>query len=552
MTRIEKLPVQTPKKDPNVEAANRYAEDLRKWKATGENPDEKPVNLGIGVATDKDGNPILFEAWEKALERVRLGDVRGAITEVLSVEGASEAKIEEQIQAVYNVMDTKREGSTERETMSKYLKKDAPQINPILTRLLEVIYGKETAENNELVIPFSDENSVLNPASGGTGSLSQALLAYSTAFSEENEDEYGRVVSSGVAVNVADTWGNHKNIAKLAGLGYAPVDMVSFTKEGVSFDWNTFDAKLEEITNKGLVPIIIEQNGPQNPTGVVMTEEQCDKKLEIIKKYEALVIFDNPYQGKGLQGEEVSISDEELEKELKGKEWRLFKKEDGSWDIEKYKRYKQAENHMDRDAYMIRKAKEMGIDHLTAWSGSKTLSLYDQRIGAVVASLSEEAMKKFAPILNGMYRGTESFASGRFLALGELMSNDELWALALSEYSEKILEQLADNRSLFANILEESTDKDIQALAQTVKSTGGMFATLPLSKEGFENLTENHIHTVEVEKVSAFNGVSGIRVNLLGVTEENKEKVFRLLADSLEEGKPANCSLYEGEKTEVA
>lgn len=130
------------------------------------------------------------------------------------------------------------------------------------------------------------------------------------------------------------TWGNHISIFEGAGMKVAKYPYYNPETIGVKFDeMLAFFNTLNENDTVLLHPCC------HNPTGVDLTNDEWDKVLEVVKAKKLIAFMDIAYQGFGVD--------------------------------------------MDKDAYAIRKAYDMGLSFFVSNSFSKNLSLYGERVGGL-------------------------------------------------------------------------------------------------------------------------------------------------------------------------
>ncbi|MCQ9327893.1 amino acid aminotransferase [Pelistega suis] len=144
-------------------------------------------------------------------------------------------------------------------------------------------------------------------------------------------------------VYVSDpTWDNHKSIFEGAGFEVGTYPYYDAEKIDVKFDeMLAFFKTLPANTVLILHPCC------HNPTGVDLNQEQWNQVLEVIKAQKLIPFMDMAYQGFG--------------------------------------------DNLDKDAYAIRKAVEMGLSLFVSNSFSKNLSLYGERVGGLSVVCPDEA-----------------------------------------------------------------------------------------------------------------------------------------------------------------
>lgn len=221
--------------------------------------------------------------------------------------------------------------------------------------------------------------------------------------------------------------------------------------------------------------ISIEQNSPHNCLGIVLDRKTWDTRLQIIKKYHGIILFDNPYCGLG--------------------------------------------KSLDDDLYPIRKAVEMGIFVMIAHSESKLKGAYDQRIGAsLIVGLNKDQTAKIQGALSKIERAVQSFTTKTHLTFAELYSNQELFTLWQKEFRHKILARIVHCRKLATKYISHPQTKKI------LKKGRGLFATFPMSHAAATKLwQEEGIMMVKPDQKSiTFDGKEVVRLNITGLQNDLK------------------------------
>lgn len=88
------------------------------------------------------------------------------------------------------------------------------------------------------------------------------------------------------------TWGNHKAIAKKAGLEIR--EYKYYKPETRGFD---FEGMVNDLNNAPNGAIILLHPCAHNPTGVDPTKEQWNEIFDVVKRKEHFAFFDSAYQG---------------------------------------------------------------------------------------------------------------------------------------------------------------------------------------------------------------------------------------------------------------
>lgn len=185
------------------------------------------------------------------------------------------------------------------------------------------------------------------------------------------------------------TWDNHKSIFEGAGFEVGTYPYYDSEKIDVKFDeMIAFFKTLPENTVLILHPCC------HNPTGVDLSHEQWDQVLEIIKTQKLIPFMDIAYQGFG--------------------------------------------DSLEKDAYAIRKAVEMGLSLFVSNSFSKNLSLYGERVGglSVVCPDEAECQLVFGQLKAGVRRVYSSPPAHGGYITAAVMNTPELFAKWDSEVAQ--------------------------------------------------------------------------------------------------------------------
>lgn len=140
------------------------------------------------------------------------------------------------------------------------------------------------------------------------------------------------------------TWGNHISIFEGAGIEVGEYPYYDKDTNGVKFD-----EMVAFFNSLNKHDVVLLHPCCHNPTGIDLTNAQWDTLLDVVKTKELIAFMDIAYQGFG--------------------------------------------EDMDKDAYAIRKAVDLGLSLLVSNSFSKNLSLYGERVGglSVVCPTEDEA-----------------------------------------------------------------------------------------------------------------------------------------------------------------
>lgn len=140
------------------------------------------------------------------------------------------------------------------------------------------------------------------------------------------------------------TWGNHISIFEGAGIEVGEYPYYDKDTNGVKFD-----EMVAFFNGLNKNDVVLLHPCCHNPTGIDLTNAQWDALLDVVKNKQLIAFMDIAYQGFG--------------------------------------------EDMDKDAYAIRKAVDLGLSLLVSNSFSKNLSLYGERVGglSVVCPSEDEA-----------------------------------------------------------------------------------------------------------------------------------------------------------------
>jgi len=173
------------------------------------------------------------------------------------------------------------------------------------------------------------------------------------------------------------TWGNH--IAIFEG---ADVEVGAYPYYDPASNSIRFDDMIDFFKNLNKNDVVLLHPCCHNPTGMDLTPEQWDIVLDVIKQHELIPFMDIAYQGFG--------------------------------------------EDMDRDAYAIRKAVDIGLPRFVSNSFSKNLSLYGERVGglSIVCSNVEQTERVFGQ-LNFLVRSIYSSPPSHGGHVVDIVMNDE-------------------------------------------------------------------------------------------------------------------------------
>lgn len=265
------------------------------------------------------------------------------------------------------------------------------------------------------------------------------------------------------------TWANHHHIFQSAGHEIRKFPWLDSSRTGLDFE--KMLATLEAIPAGD---VIVFHGCCHNPTGVDPTPDQWSQILAVIDKTQAFPIFDIAYQG--------------------------FAKS------------------IDDDAAAIRLFCDSGIDMMICNSFSKSMSLYNERVGGLtVCGRNRETTQNVLTNVKRCVRGNYSNPPKAGASLvAEVLGDDHLRSMWVTELAE-IHDRIVNMRCSFSERMAELVpDKDFSfASAQR-----GMFSFTGLSPEQVEMLRVEH---------SIYLVGSG-RINLAGLSSNNIDRVCQAIA----------------------
>ncbi len=301
---------------------------------------------------------------------------------------------------------------------------------------------------------------------GGSGALSSTF---------ENYLEYGQDI-----LIPSVHWEPYLIMAREQNVN--PVHYNLFDSNG-DFDLSDFEKKIEETAKKqGRVVVLI--NDPcQNPTGYTLSDTEWEEVINILNVHASngiptVLLYDMAYVDYHKGGLDESRMP--------------------------FEKFKNAHNDL-----VI----------LCAFSGSKTLSFYGIRIGALFAiSKNEEAITEFTRVIAFSSRGRWSSSSHVGIrTFVHLMNSPEKKQLFEEELSQAVA--LLEKRGTI--FVEEASECGLEILPYK----SGYFITLPdCSNEVFEKLMENNIYTIPMPGNLVRFAVSSMPTNLVyGLAKRVKE-----------------------------
>ncbi|XP_032290497.1 uncharacterized protein [Drosophila virilis] len=286
------------------------------------------------------------------------------------------------------------------------------------------------------------------------------------------------------------TWDNHFSIFKAAGfkhLKHCPY----WNAKKQKIDISKLLAALSEAPEGA---VVVFQAAAHNPTGMDPTKKQWKQIAEVIKQRKLFPFFDVAYQG--------------------------F-----------------ASGDPDRDAWAVRYFVKEGIETLIAQSFSKSMGLYNERIGNLVIVLKDPKHAKavasqITNLIRNSYSNPPAFGS-RIVA--KLLTNEEnkhIWLQHLSEMSDRV-------KTMRRELAERLTELETPGTWDHIVKQRGMFSMLALQPEQCEKLIrDKHIYLLR----------SG-RINICGLNTKNLEYVAESISEVI---KDASCAAAGGDNNNEA
>lgn len=268
------------------------------------------------------------------------------------------------------------------------------------------------------------------------------------------------------------SWINHQNIFKRSGLEIDSYPYFNYATHTLDFP-----SLCRSIQSMPAGSLILLQGCGHNPTGVDPTLDQWRELSKLIKAQKILPFFDLAYQGFG-----------------KG---------------------------LDEDAQGIRIFAEDGHEMAVAYSYSKNMGLYGERVGALaLVSHTPDASLRVASQLRQMIRGvysTPPLHGGR-LAAAVLKSSElrQEWLLELKEMRER----LNLRRKQLADSLRKGSDHEA---FKNLDQQKGMFSYCGISPEQVQHLIKKHAIYLPADG----------RINVAGLNLKNMDYVSQAILETM-------------------
>ncbi len=255
---------------------------------------------------------------------------------------------------------------------------------------------------------------------------------------------------------LAPTWPNHINIINACAL--KPFPLSGFNEA--------------EIEKAGKRSLYLLQASCNNPTGARITPYEWDQILDKLKSMQAPLLFDLAYWGFGQSLEE--------------------------------------------DLYPIRKALELKMDFLLAFSASKSFGIYNCRTGWALAysQSNPKALKShMESIVRSTYSSPPAIGSTILLSLFQNPDLFEMWKQEINQTRTLI----QTTRSKFSE--QMSKFSSLAGYQGTVGDGEGLFTQLPISFKAIEQLRRDH---------GIYIGLDG-RINLAALTDDLIDETIHAL-----------------------
>jgi aromatic-amino-acid transaminase len=270
------------------------------------------------------------------------------------------------------------------------------------------------------------------------------------------------------------TWGNHIAIFEGSDVEVGKYPYYDKATGGIKFDEMI---AFFETLNKD--DVLLLHPCCHNPTGVDLTKEQWDKVLNVVQERELIPFMDIAYQGFG--------------------------------------------EDIDRDAYPIRKAVDMGLPLFVSNSFSKNLSLYGERVGglSVVCPTTDEAERVFGQ-LTSMVRRIYSSPPSHGGRVVDIVMNDEALHEQWVGEVYGMRDRIKAMRMKLKSVLEAKIpDRNFDYLT----NQNGMFS--------FTGLTPEQVERMQSE--FGIYMVSNSRMCVAGLNVDNVDYVANAMAEVLKD-----------------
>lgn len=271
-------------------------------------------------------------------------------------------------------------------------------------------------------------------------------------------------------VYVSDpTWDNHRSIFEGAGFEVGTYPYYDAEKINVKFD-----AMMAFFKTLPANTVLILHPCCHNPTGVDLSNEQWDQVLELIKAQKLIPFMDIAYQGFG--------------------------------------------DDLEKDAYAIRKAVEMGLSLFVSNSFSKNLSLYGERVGglSIVCPTEDECRLVFGQLKAGVRRVYSSPPAHGGYVTAAVMNTPELF----TKWDHEVAQMRDRIKSMRQKLYDALSSKLPERNFDYFIKQRGMFSYTGLNPEQVQRLQDEF----------AVYLVSSGRMCVAGLNESNIDYVAQSFA----------------------
>lgn len=269
------------------------------------------------------------------------------------------------------------------------------------------------------------------------------------------------------------SWANHTLIFSKAGLAVKNYPYYSSSEQAVKFD--EMCQTLQKLPPKS---VLLLQSSCHNPTGIDLTFEQWQEISKLIKKHDLIPFFDCAYQGFG--------------------------------------------GTLEEDAAVIRYFREQGHEMLLAYSFSKNLGLYGERVGllAVIAESVETRTRinsQIKQIVRSLYSTPPLFGARTALTIFDSDPLRKLWVQELTAMRKRIQHI---RKSLAEGLNAAMGNSEAFSFLEKQK---GLFSFCGLSEKQTVTLREQY---------AIFMPASG-RINMAALNSHNIRHVVESLSATL-------------------
>lgn len=269
------------------------------------------------------------------------------------------------------------------------------------------------------------------------------------------------------------SWPNHEHIANAVELKVRWYTYYDFEKLCVNVE-----DMLQDLSRGEKGAVVILQPCGHNPTGADLTEDEWRRVASVVKEMEMVTVFDMAYLGL------VSGS-------------------------------------IETDLFAVRLFTDMGLNVMVALSFSKSLGLYNSRVGMLSSCLAGEiraveTAKNVTAQLGWLGRAMYSSPPVEGAKITAWVLEKRRW-----EWECEMREMVVRMRAMRVRLVEELRALDEGVNWDHLLTTRGMFVLLGLTEKEVERL--RRVHHIYVTADS--------RMNVAGVTEDNVGRVARAISE---------------------